>query len=243
MRAEERIVVPEGGLKAAEDASKEYLRNNQSQKVHAHVVVEAFCQWQSENPPVPTEKQWARCVETEGCSPLSAWISQMYLLDSSNPKESEERVTIRKRPDWDKQWQVLLDNVIQVETFEERNAQIYAAGLRAKLVENSSLKEQLATAQSTIEALAVEIRTLRYALNPNTLERMIQHGEVPVGDGVLRWVSKDSSLGLDRLLSNIAVGNEKLASGVAEEILIALRNKQNAPIFPPILTENVEAAR
>jgi hypothetical protein len=73
---------------------------------------------------------------------------------------------------------------------------------------------------------------MRYALNPNTLERMIQHGEVPVGDGVLPWVSKNSPLGLDRLLSNVEVGNEKLAPGVEEDILIALRNKQNA-ISPP----------
>jgi hypothetical protein len=96
----------------------------------------------------------------------------------------------------------------------------------------ADLERQLAEAQATIAALKVEIRVMRYALNPNTLERMIQHGEVPVGDGVLPWVSKNSPLGLDRLLSNVEVGNEKLAPGVEEDILIALRNKQNA-ISPP----------
>jgi 5-methylthioribose kinase len=47
---------------------------------------------------------------------------------------------------------------------------------------NADLERQLVEAQSTIEALTVEIRTMRYAQNPNTLERMIQHGEVPVGE-------------------------------------------------------------
>jgi hypothetical protein len=96
----------------------------------------------------------------------------------------------------------------------------------------ADLERQLAEAQATIAALKGEIRVLRYTLNPNTLEQMIQHGAVPVGDGVLPWVSKNSPLGLDRLLYNVEAGNEKLAPGVEEDILIALRNKQNA-ISPP----------
>lgn len=66
----------------------------------------------------------------------------------------------------------------------------------------------------TKEELEDENRTLRWAVNPNILERMICAGEIEVGDGIPHWGDYKSTdpakrAGVDRLLDNIQRGNAK----------------------------------
>ena len=90
-----KYLVPEEGLKEAIAASDDYLRDNQSRDVHAKVILEAFIAWQSENPPVPTEKQWSEVQFSVASRPIDyqrdfavEWIRRMYL--APEPEVPEE---------------------------------------------------------------------------------------------------------------------------------------------------------
>lgn len=58
----------------------------------------------------------------------------------------------------------------------------------------------------TKKELEQENDLLRRTINPNTLEKMMLRGEISVGKGIPNWRWNDE-FGLDRLLSNIKVGN------------------------------------
>ena len=62
-----------------------------------------------------------------------------------------------------------------------------------------------------------ENEILRWNINPNTLESMIREGKVSVGVGIPIWREKSHpdlarQLGLERLVYNIKVGNERYIS-------------------------------
>jgi hypothetical protein len=88
----------------------------------------------------------------------------------------------------------------------------------ANLESYNNCAKQTAALEDKVARLEAEIKTLRWTINPNTLERLIQHGKIPLGDGVLPWVNREDRFGLSRLLSNVEVGNDKLAPGLAEEL-------------------------
>lgn len=66
----------------------------------------------------------------------------------------------------------------------------------------------------TKKELEDENTTLRWAVNPNTLERMINDGEIEVGIGIPHWSYMDKhdpaeKIGVDRLVRNVRNGNTK----------------------------------
>jgi hypothetical protein len=85
-----KIVVPDGMLKAAMAARNAHFIGDDKR---IELILEEALRWQSENPKVPTEKEWAACLqdacrEGSGISPVMAWVLRMYL--APEPEVPEE---------------------------------------------------------------------------------------------------------------------------------------------------------
>jgi len=86
--SEKRYVVPEGMRLAAGRATN----GVDPEGFLIYPALEAALRWQSENLKVPTEKEWAACLQDarrdSGISPVMAWVRRMYLTPEPEAPEA-----------------------------------------------------------------------------------------------------------------------------------------------------------